>query len=204
MARRKKTAKKILSKKAKKISIKKKAKAKVKVKVKKRQSAKRRKKAKKVLPVPKGYHSITPYLIINGAAKAIEFYKAAFSAKAAICMDGGGRVAHAELKMGDSKIMLADEFPEMEVHGPRKFAGTPVMIHFYTKNVDTIVSKAVAAGATVIRPPQDMFYGDRTAMVEDPFGHKWCISTHIEDVTPAKLKKRAAEYCTGQASSTEI
>lgn len=152
------------------------------------------KRKKKVLAVPKGYHSITPYLIINNAAEAIDFYKEAFGAKEVMRMEHpSGKIGHAELKIGDAKIMLADEYPEMDARSPQAYGGSPVGIHLYIKNVDTIVEKAVAAGARVIRPVQNMFYGDRSGALEDPYGHKWHVSTHIEDVSTAKMKKRAAE-----------
>ena len=165
------------------------------IKTKKRTVKKVVKKAKKkVLAIPKGYNSITPYLIVANAAKAIEFYKNIFGAKVAMLMNQpSGRVMHSELKIGDSKIMLADEFPEMNARGPQAFGGSPITMHLYVKNVDSIVEKAVASGAKLLRPVEDMFYGDRCGAVEDPFGHKWHVSTHIEDVTPAQMKKRSAQ-----------
>ena len=152
------------------------------------------KRKKKVLSQPKGYNTITPYLIVNGAKNAIVFYKTAFGAKIAMSMEHpGGKIGHAELKMGDAKIMLADEFPEMHAHSPKKFGGSPVSIHLYVKNVDSVVEKAVSLGAKLERPVQNMFYGDRSGTIIDPYGHTWYIATHVEDVTPAKLRKRAAE-----------
>ncbi|HSW93226.1 MAG TPA: VOC family protein [Gammaproteobacteria bacterium] len=152
-------------------------------------------KKKKVLAIPKGYHSITPYLIVDQAADAITFYKKAFGAKELLRMDHpNGKVGHAELKIGDSKMMLADECPEMNAHAPKTQGGSAVSMHLYVKNVDVIVKAAVKAGAKLTRPVTDMFYGDRSGMLEDPFGHVWCVSTHIEDVTPAKVRKRAAEF----------
>ncbi|OGT37784.1 MAG: glyoxalase [Gammaproteobacteria bacterium RIFCSPHIGHO2_12_FULL_37_14] len=149
---------------------------------------------KKVSPIPKGYHSVTPYLIINRAAAAIEFYKKAFAAKEVMRVEHkGGKVGHAELKIGDAKIMLADEFPEMNSRSPQAYGGSPVSLHLYVKNVDDVVSKAISAGATLMRPLENMFYGDRSGTVVDPYGHIWHVATHIEDVTPAKMKKRAAE-----------
>ena len=149
---------------------------------------------KKILTPPKGYHSITPYLIVKNAPKAIAFYKAVFNAKEVMRMEHGGKIGHAELKVGDSKIMLAEEHPAMNVKAPDAFGGTPVGIHLYIKNVDHVVDKAVSMGAKLIRPIENMFYGDRCGTLEDPYGHQWHISTHIEDVTPAKMKKRAAEF----------
>lgn len=151
-------------------------------------------KKKKVLAIPKGYHSITPYLIIDNAASAIKFYTKVFGAKETMRMDmPNGKVAHAELKMGDAKIMLADECFEMDSHSPKKYSGSPVGIHFYTKAVDEVVKMATKNGAKLLRPVEDMFYGDRSATIDDPYGHRWTISTHIEDVSPAKMRKRAAE-----------
>lgn len=150
------------------------------------------KKNKKVMFTPKGYHTITPYLFIREAAKAIEFYKKVFSAKEAMRMEHSGKIGHAELKIGDAKIMLADECPEMKGYGPEYIGGTPVGIHLYVKNVDAVIEAAVKMGATVLRPAETMFYGDRCGTIEDPFGHRWFVSTHVEDVTPAQVRKRAA------------
>lgn len=157
----------------------------------KKLSAKRK---KKVLAVPKGYHTITPCLTINQAAQAIDFYKKAFAAKETMRFEQpDGKIAYSELKIGDAKIMLGDERPDMGAYGPKKWGGTPVSMHLYVKDVDSTVDKALSAGATLVRPVENQFYGDRTGTVEDPFGHKWHISTHIENVTPAKMKKRMAE-----------
>ncbi|MBV8566075.1 MAG: VOC family protein [Methylobacteriaceae bacterium] len=144
-------------------------------------------------PIPAGYHTATPYLIIKGAANAIEFYKRAFGATVTLppISAPGGRVGHAELRIGDSPIMLADEFPEMNSLSPQSLGGTPISIHLYVENSDKVVSDAVAAGATVLRPIKDQFYGDRSGAVTDPFGHIWHISTHVEDVAPDELRKRA-------------
>jgi PhnB protein len=152
------------------------------------------KRKKKVLAIPKGYHSITPYLIINNASKAIDFYKKAFGAKEVMRMEHpGGKVGHAELKIGDAIIMLADECQEMNTRSPQAYGGSPVSIYLYVKNVDDIVKTAVSAGATILSPVENMFYGDRSGTLEDPHGHRWHISTHIEDVSAAKMKKRVAE-----------
>jgi PhnB protein len=149
---------------------------------------------KKVSAIPKGYHSITPYLITHNAGKAIEFYKKIFGAKELFRMKTSqGKIAHAEIKIGNSHIMLADEFPEMQVHSPKSYGGSPVGILLYTENVDKIIKKAVSAGAKIIKEVQDMFYGDRSGTVEDPYGHKWTVSTHIEDVSNAELKKRVSK-----------
>ena len=151
-------------------------------------------KKKPVKPIPDGYHQITPYLAIRGAAKAIDFYKKAFGAKEKLRMDApGGMIGHAELKFGDSVVMLADEYPDMDFKGPESRGGTSVTIHFYVKNCDAVVAQAQAAGAKVVRPLRDEFYGDRTASLEDPFGHVWHVSTHKEELSKAELRKRAAE-----------
>lgn len=148
---------------------------------------------KKVLAVPKGYHSVIPYLIVNGAANAIEFYKKVFGAKVVMRMDlPNGKISHAELKIGDSKIMLGDQCPERGAYAPANYGGSPVGIHLYIKNVDEVVKRAVRAGAKLIRPVENMFYGDRSAAIKDPFDHQWYVSTHVEDVSIAQVKKRAA------------
>jgi PhnB protein len=144
-------------------------------------------------PIPDGYHTATPYLIVNDAAGAIEFYKRAFGATEVMRMaQPNGKIGHAEIKIGDSPIMLADESPEMGARGPKSFGGSPVSILLYVEDVDTTFSRAVAAGAKVQRPVADQFYGDRTGGVEDPFGHVWYIATHTEDVSPEEMRKRAA------------
>jgi PhnB protein len=147
----------------------------------------------KTKPIPKGYHAVTPYLSVQGAADAIGFYKKAFGAKEVMRMTGpGGTIGHAEIQIGDSRIMLADEFPEMNFRSPRAIGGTPVTIHLYVQNVDKVAEKAVAAGAKVLRPVADQFYGDRSASLEDPFGHVWHVATHVQDIPMKELKKRAA------------
>ncbi|MEA3193547.1 MAG: PhnB protein [Betaproteobacteria bacterium] len=147
---------------------------------------------KKVKPIPDGYNSVTPYLSIRGAAQAIEFYKKAFGAKEIMRMPGpDGKLGHAEIQIGDSRVMLSDEYPPMQFVGPATRGGTTVHIHVYVTNVDAQVKKAVAAGAKVIRPVADQFYGDRLGTIEDPFGHVWHLATHKEDLTKAEMKKRA-------------
>jgi PhnB protein len=144
-------------------------------------------------PIPEGYHAITPYLCIKGAASAIEFYKRALGATETMRMPHpDGRVAHAELKIGAAIIMLADEFPEMGVLSPTTIGGTPVTLHMYVQDVDSLVTKATAEGLKVLRPVQDQFYGDRGGKFEDPYGHHWWIATHKEDVAPEEMAKRAA------------
>jgi PhnB protein len=144
-------------------------------------------------PVPDGYHTATPYLIVNGAAQAIEFYKKAFGATELMRIaQPGGKIGHAEIKIGDSPIMLADESPDVGARSPQSIGGSPVSIMLYVEDVDRIFSQAVAAGAKVKRPVADQFYGDRTGGIEDPFGHLWYIATHKEDVSPEEMRKRAA------------
>ena len=146
-----------------------------------------------VKPIPRGYHAVTPYLSVKGAASAIAFYKKAFAAKEIMRMPApGGTIGHAEIQIGDSHIMLADEYPDMNFRGPKSFGGTSVHIHLYVHDVDRVVKKAVAAGAKVLRPVADQFYGDRSGSLEDPFGHVWHVATHKEDVPAKELKERAA------------
>ncbi|MGH9969460.1 MAG: VOC family protein [Pyrinomonadaceae bacterium] len=147
----------------------------------------------KVKPIPDGYHSVTPYLIIKGAADAIEFYKKAFGATELFRMpQPDGKVAHAEIKIGDSPIMLSDEHPELGYTSPTTLGGTPVSIMIYVDDVDTIFKQAIAAGGEQQKPVQDQFYGDRSGSLKDPFGHVWHVSTHVEDVSPEEIDKRAA------------
>jgi PhnB protein len=149
---------------------------------------------KKVQAIPKGYHAITPYLIVDNAVKAIEFYKKAFGAKLGLKMDRpDGKIVHAELKIGDSKIMLADACPELGARSPKEGSGAAVSLHFYVKNVDKIVERAIAGGAKLLRPLENAFYGDRCALLQDQYGHQWHVATHIEDVSTRELKKRAAQ-----------
>ena len=147
---------------------------------------------KKVSPVPAGYHSVTPYLSIRGAAQAIEFYKKAFGAAEVMRMPGpDGKLGHAEIRIGDSRIMLSDEYPEMAFMGPQTRGGSTVHIHLYVRDADATTERAVAAGAKLIRPIEDKFYGDRTGSIEDPFGHVWHLATHKEDLSMAELRRRA-------------
>jgi PhnB protein len=149
--------------------------------------------ASKVKAIPDGHHSVTPYLSIKGAGEAIEFYKKAFGAAEVMRFpQPDGRVGHAELQIGDSRVMLADEFPEMDFLGPHARGGSPVHLHLYVEDVDTVVKRALSAGAREIRPVQDQFYGDRLGTVADPYGHVWHVSTHKEDLSMDELKKRAA------------
>jgi PhnB protein len=149
--------------------------------------------ARAVKPVPDGYRSITPYLSLKGAADAIEFYKKAFGATEEMRIaQPDGRVGHTELLIGDSRIMLADEFPEMDFRSPAAFGGTPVHIHLYVPDVDATFSRAVAAGARVLRPVEDKFYGDRSGTLADPWGHVWHVATHVEDLSKEEIGRRAA------------
>jgi PhnB protein len=145
----------------------------------------------KVKPIPDGYHTATPYLIVKGAGKAIEFYKKAFGATELMRMGDGDKIHHAEIKIGTSPIMLADEAPQMGALSPETIGNSPVTIMLYVEDVDATFAKAVSAGAKVERPLADQFYGDRTAALTDPFGHKWYIATHIEDVPHDELEKRS-------------
>ena len=162
---------------------------------KKKASVKRAAPKKKVVkPIPPGYHSITAYLCIDGASAAIDFYKRAFGAKERLRMDApGGKIGHAELVIGDSAFMLADEFPEMNFRGPRSGTGSSVNMHLYVRDVDATFARAIVQGAKVLRAIEDKFYGDRSGSLEDPFGHVWHLATHKEDLTPAEMKRRGAQ-----------
>jgi PhnB protein len=147
----------------------------------------------KVKPIPDGYHNVTPYLVVDGAAKAIDFYKKVFGATEKMRMPSpGGKVGHAELTLGDSMIMLADERPDMGARAPHAFGGSPVSLMVYVPDVDATVKTAIAGGAKVVRQVENQFYGDRMGTIEDPFGHHWYVATHIEDVPPEEMAKRAA------------
>jgi PhnB protein len=144
-------------------------------------------------PIPDGYRTVTPYLIVSGAAKALEFYKKAFGAKERMRLASpDGKVGHAEIQIGDSVIMLADEFPQMGAKSPLTIGGTPVGICLYVEDVDARFKQAIAAGAKEERPVKDQFYGDRSGTLIDPFGHKWTLATHIEDVAPEEIGRRMA------------
>lgn len=143
-------------------------------------------------PIPDGYHSVTPYLVVKGAAAAIDFYKKAFGATELFRMPmPGGVIGHAELQIGNSRIMLADECPEMGAVAPQP-PGSPVGLMIYCEDVDTVFNRAVSAGGKVMRPLQDQFYGDRSGTIIDPFGHKWTVATHKEDVPKEEMEKRMA------------
>jgi len=147
----------------------------------------------KVKPIPDGYHNMTPYLIVNGAAKAIEFYTKVFGATEKMRMPSPGvKIGHAELTLGDSMIMLADEHPEMGARAPSAYGGSAVSLMVYVPDVDATVATATAAGAKILRPVENQFYGDRMGTIADPFGHRWHVATHVEDVPPDEMAKRAA------------
>jgi PhnB protein len=146
-----------------------------------------------VKPIPDGYHTVTPYLALRDAARAIEFYKKAFGAKEELRILGpGGKIGHAEIVIGDSHIMLADEHPERGHLGPQSRGGSTVSIMLYLENVDAVVERAVAAGAKLLMPVADQFYGDRMGGLEDPFGQVWYVATHTEDVPAEEMQRRAA------------
>ena len=154
---------------------------------------------------PEGYHSVTPYLCVSDAARAIEFYKEAFGATEIMRMEvPGGKIGHAELLIGDSRVALADEFPEMNFRSPQSIGGAAAQFMIYDEDVDALVERAVAAGASVTRPVKDQFYGDRTGSIEDPFGHHWYIATHVEDLTHEEIKQGMDAQmgeCAGEAET---
>lgn len=148
-----------------------------------------------VKAIPEGYHSVTPYLIIKGAANAIDFYKRVLGAKELMRMPApDGRIGHAELTIGDSHIMLADEYPEMGHRSPQTIGGTGVSLMVYLEDVDKIFKQALAQGAKEVQPVKDQFYGDRSGTFQDPFGHVWTVSTHVEDVPPEEMNRRMEQY----------
>ena len=147
-----------------------------------------------VKPIPDGYPQVIPYLCVDGAERAIDFYSEVLGAEERMRMGSpGGKIGHAELRLGDGLIMLADEHPEMGALSPQSVGGTPVTIHAYVEDVDAVFQAAVKAGAASLHEPEDMFYGDRSGQFQDPFGHRWSIATHVEDVPPDEMEERAAE-----------
>jgi len=146
----------------------------------------------KTKPIPEGFHTLTPHLVVKGAGKAIDFYKKAFSAEEIRRVPGpdGKSIMHAELKIGNSRLMLVDEFPEMNARGPESIGGSPVTIHMFVEDADAVFNQAVNAGAQVRMPLADMFWGDRYGVLADPFGHLWSVATHKEDLTPEEIGKR--------------
>ena len=149
-------------------------------------------------PIPNDYPRVMPYLIVDGASEAIDFYSSVLGASERMRMAAPqNRVGHAELSIGDSVIMLADESPDMGVLGPKTVGGTPVTLHVYVEDVDSVFDRAVAAGGKALRPVEDRFYGDRSGQFEDPFGHRWDVATHVEDVPPDEMSKRAEAAMSG-------
>jgi PhnB protein len=145
-----------------------------------------------VKPIPEGYHTVTPYLAVDDAAEAIEYYKKAFGAKERVRMEApGGRIGHAELEIGDSLVMLSDALPEFSTRPPKELGGTSVSVFMYAEDVDAVVKQAVDAGATITMEVADQFWGDRFGSVQDPFGHLWSIATHVEDVPQEEMAERA-------------
>ena len=147
-----------------------------------------------VKPIPEGYHSVTPYLIVDDAKAAIEFYKKAFGAEEKFRLSMGDRIGHAELLIGDSHIMLADEFPDMGHLGPKNRGGTTVSLMVYVDDVDSSFRKALDAGASEVRPLENQFWGDRMGTLSDPFGHMWSLATHVEEVAPDEIERRMAAF----------
>jgi PhnB protein len=146
-----------------------------------------------VKPIPDGYNSVQPYLHIRGAAKAIEFYKQVFGAEEVMRMpQPDGRIGHAEIRIGDSIVMLADEYPEKGIHGPAHYGGAPMTLMFYTADCDAVYKRATAAGSKSLREPADQFYGDRMAGIEDPFGFQWYLATHVKDLSEEEIKAAMA------------
>ena len=151
-----------------------------------------------VKPIPDGYPQVTPYLFVDGAEAAVDFYSSVFGATERMRMPGpGGKIGHAELQLGDSLLMVADEFPEMGGRSPRTVGGSPVIVSVYVEDVDAVFERAVQEGATVVRPVDDQFYGDRAGQFEDPFGHQWSVATHVEDVPPDEMERRVAQAMGG-------
>lgn len=157
----------------------------------------------RVKPIPEGYHSVTPYLYIRGAARAIDFYKNVFGATEKMRMPTpDGKIMHAELQIGDSVLMLADENPKSHAHSPETLGGVTNGVLLYLENVDSVVERAVKAGAKILRPSEDQFYGDRMGTILDPFGQMWSVATHIEDVTPEEMKKRMTKLASQAAAGS--
>jgi PhnB protein len=152
-------------------------------------------------PIPEGYHTVTPYLAVDGAADAIEYYKKAFGAKERVRMDTpDGKIGHAEVEIGDSLVMLSDPFPQATTRPPAELGGTSASVFLYVDDVDAVVRRAVDAGATVTMDVADQFWGDRFGSIRDPFGHIWSIATHVEDVSPEEMAERAKQAMAAMAS----
>jgi PhnB protein len=153
-------------------------------------------------PIPEGYHTVSPYLTVDNAARAIEYYARAFGAKELVRMDGpGGTIGHAELEIGDSRVMLSDPFPQASTRPPKELGGTSASVFMYVEDVDAVVKQAVDAGATVTMEVADQFWGDRFGTITDPFGHVWAIATHVEDVPPDEMAERAKAAMAAMGSS---
>jgi PhnB protein len=161
--------------------------------------------SERVKSIPEGCHTVTPYLMVRGADRAIDFYKRAFGAEELMRMPGpdGKSIMHAELRIGDSPIFLADEFPDMGSGSPQSVGGTAISLHLYVEDVDAAFKQAVSAGATVQMPVADMFWGDRYGKLIDPFGHQWGMATHKEDLTPQEIGKRAETFFAQMAKSKQ-
>ena len=163
-----------------------------------------------VSPIPEGYHSVTPYLVVDGADSAIDFYRRAFGAEEMLRLpmpvqsgsaggaEGGDKIGHAEVRIGNAMVMLADEFPEMGILGPKSRGGPTSSLMIYTEDCDAMFARAVAEGATVEKPPEDQFYGDRCGNIVDPFGHRWSIATHKEDLSEEEIQRRMKAWSAGQ------
>jgi PhnB protein len=147
-----------------------------------------------VRAIPEGYHSVTPYLVVDGAEEAIRFYKQALGATEVLRLPMGDKIGHAEIRIGDSIIMLSDEWPDMDIRGPKSRGGATSSLMIYVEDADSAFARAVAAGATIERPVEDQFYGDRSGGIVDPFGHRWTISTHVEDVSEDEMQRRMAAF----------
>jgi PhnB protein len=153
-------------------------------------------------PIPEGYSTISPYLAVDDAAEAIEYYKKAFGAEETVRMEApGGKIGHAELKIGDSHVMLSDPFPQASTTPPKELGGTSASIFMYVEDVDAVVQKAVNSGATVTMEVEDQFWGDRFGSITDPFGHNWSIATHVEDLTPEEIEERGKAAMAAMASA---
>jgi PhnB protein len=152
-------------------------------------------------PIPEGYHTLTPYLAVDDAAQAIEYYKKVFGAKERMRMEApGGKIGHAELEIGDSMVMLSDPFPQASTRPPKELGATSASVFMYVEDVDAVVKQAVDAGATITMEVADQFWGDRFGSIQDPFGHSWAIATHVEDVPPEEMAERAKEAMASMAS----
>lgn len=150
-------------------------------------------------PIPQGYHSVTPYLVVDGADEAIRFYTRAFGAEEVMRLPAGDKIGHAEIRIGNSMIMLSDEWPDQDMLGPKRRGGPTGLLMIYTEDCDAMYARAVEAGAAPVRPLEDQFYGDRSGSVRDPFGHQWTIATHVEDVPEDEIQRRMKAWTESQA-----